>query len=179
MYAVDSQNDRIFLLCWRWIFPGMSLMTPQKQSMRERINLYTCQSHGWSWGWSHHLMIGSVKQELSFLSQSPPVRGLESTFSKQEEEQECQGRRDTRSLAAPVRGSSLRQLGGGGRFKSQIKLTFAIHTGINHSISELEPSSFSEFKWLWDFFAPKLDDRSHGKAQLFTGAGRTSASNSV
>lgn len=179
MCAVGSQNNRILLLCWRWILPGTSLMTPQKQSMRERINLYTCHSHGWSWGWSHHLMVGLVNQELSFLSQRPPVGGLETMFIKQGEEQECQGRRETSRLAAPGRGSSLRQLGGGGRFKSQSKLTFAIHTGINHSISELKPSPFSEFKWLWDFFAPKLDDRSHGRAQLFTGAGRTSACNSV
>ena len=67
-------------------------------------------------------------------------------FSKQMKEEECQGRREISRLAALVRGSSLHQLGGGGRFKSQIKLTFAIHTGINHSISELEPSLFSEFK---------------------------------
>lgn len=91
-------------------------------------------------------MIGLVNQELSFLSQRPPVGGLETMFSKQGEEQECQGRRETSRLAARVRGSSLRQLGGGGRFKSQSKLTFAIHMGINHSISELEPSPFSEFK---------------------------------
>lgn len=91
-------------------------------------------------------MIGSVKQELSFLSQRPPVGGLETMFSKQMKEEECQGRREISRLAALVRGSSLHQLGGGGRFKSQIKLTFAIHTGINHSISELEPSLFSEFK---------------------------------
>lgn len=91
-------------------------------------------------------MIGSVKQELSFLSQCPPVGGLETMFSKQVKEEECQGRRERSRLAALVRGSSLRQLGGGGRFKSQIKLTFAIHMGINHSISELEPSPFSEFK---------------------------------
>lgn len=120
-----------------------------------------------------------VSQAITFLPLPAPTSGRTRNHVQQAGEGGGMPRKERdKQAGSPCAWFIPRQLGDGGRFKSQIKLTFAIHMGINIQFLNWNPLLLVSSNDHGIFLYLNLMT-SHEKAQLFTGAGRTSASNSV